>query len=377
MRYFITRGGVIGLVFLVLAACNSAPTPTTRVAANIVAPSTATRRATLTLTPTSAATDTSTATATSTNTPTPTPTPNPLDVEWMRKQSYPGSDITIEQELPRGSDYRQYIASYLSDGLKIHGLLTIPDGEKPATGWPAIIFNHGFIPPNIYRTTERYVAYVAAIARSGYVVFKPDYRGHGSSEGEATGGYASPAYTVDVLNALASVKKLPDVDPNRLGMWGHSMGGMVTLRSMVISQDIKAGVIWGGVVASYPDLLTKWPHPRSEVIATPVAGRRWRTEFIATYGTPEENPDFWNSISPITYVSDISGPVQLDHSTTDEEVPIAFSESLDQALIKAGKTVEFYQYPGDNHNIANNFSLAMQRSIAFFDKYVKGVPPQG
>jgi len=375
MRYFITRGGVIGFVFLVLAACNSAPAPTTRVAANRVATSTVTVRPTLT--PTPAPTHTPTATATPTDTPTPTPTPNPLNVEWMRQQSYPGSAITIEQELPRGSNYRQYIASYLSDGLKIYGLLTIPEGEKPATGWPAIIFNHGFIPPNLYRTTERYVAYVAAIARSGYVVFKPDYRGHGSSEGEAPGGYASPAYTVDVLNALASVKKLPEVDPNRLGMWGHSMGGLVTLRSMVISKDIKAGVIWGGVVASYPDLLTKWPHPQSEVIATPVAGRRWRTEFIATYGTPEENPDFWNSISPITYVSDISGPVQLDHSTTDEEVPVAFSESLDQALIKAGKTVEFFQYPGDNHNIANNFGLAMQRSIEFFDKYVKGVQPQG
>jgi dipeptidyl aminopeptidase/acylaminoacyl peptidase len=322
---------VIVFVLFVLAACGG-PAPTLQ-ATNIAQ---ATVESTLRPTSTPAPTNTATPTATPTNTPTPTPTPNPLNIEWLRQQSYPGSDITIEQELPRGSNYRQYIASYESEGLKIYGLLTIPDGEKPATGWPAIIFNHGFIPPNIYRTTERYVAYVDAIARSGYVVFKPDYRGHGNSEGEATGGYASPAYTVDVLNALASVKKLPEVDPNRIGMWGHSMGGMITLRSMVVSKDIKAGVIWGGVVASYADLLTKWRRPQSEVVATPPPGRRWRTEFIETYGTPEENPDFWNSISPITFVSDISGPVQLDHSTTDEEVPIEFSESLDQALLDAG-----------------------------------------
>ncbi len=360
------------LCVLLLAACSgSAPE---RNVANIAQVSAmATPRPTVTLAPT----NTPTATAIPTATPTPTEAPNPLTIAAMRQRDYAGSDLTIEQELPRGSNYRQYIASYQSDGLKIYGLLTIPEGEKPATGWPAIIFNHGFIPPTIYRTTERYVAYVAAIARSGYVVFKPDYRGHGDSEGDARGGYGSPDYTIDVLNALASVKRLPEVDPNRLGMWGHSMGGNITLRAMVISRDIKAGVIWGGVVGSYADMLTKWRRPQSEVIATPPPGRRWRTEFIERYGTPEENPDFWNSISPIAFVGDVSGPIQLDHSTTDEEVPIEFSESLNQALLNAGKTVEFYQYPGDDHNIANNFSLAMHRSIEFFDQYVKGVQPQG
>jgi len=185
-----------------------------------------------------------------------------------------------------------------------------------------------------------------------------------------------------VLNAVSSIKRYPDADPNRIGMWGHSMGGSATLRAMVVSKDIKAGVIWGGVVGSYADLLSKWHQPRPGFTPTPApdtsgASRRWRNSLIETYGTPEENPDFWNSISPIAYVNDISGPIQLDHSTTDEEVPIAFSESLYQALLDASKTVEFYKYVGDNHNIATNFSLAMQRSIDFFDEYVKGVPPQG
>ena len=41
-------------------------------------------------------------------------------------------------------------------------------------------------------------------------------------------------------------------------MWGHSMGGYITVRSMVTAGDIKAGVIWAGVVASYPDLMERW-----------------------------------------------------------------------------------------------------------------------
>ena len=75
-----------------------------------------------------------------------------------------------------------------------------------------------------------------AIARSGYIVFKPDYRGHGDSEGEAVGAYGYPDYTVDVLNAVASLKRYPDADPSRIGMWGHSMGGFITLRCMVITR---------------------------------------------------------------------------------------------------------------------------------------------
>src|SRR5581483_2180048 len=120
------------------------------------------------------------------------------------------------------------------------------------------IFDHGYVPPKEYQTTQRYGAYMDGFARNGYIVFKPDYRGHGKSEGKAFGGYSSNAYTIDVLNALSSIKKYSEADSTRIGMWGHSMGGFITLRSMVVSKDIKAGVIWSGVVGSYPDLLHDW-----------------------------------------------------------------------------------------------------------------------
>jgi dipeptidyl aminopeptidase/acylaminoacyl peptidase len=302
---------------------------------------------------------------------TATRTLHPLQIEAMRARQYPGSDITIEKTLDPGENYARYYVSYLSEGLKIYALMTVPNGEKPPTGWPVIIFNHGYIPPEIYRTTERYVAYVDLIARSGYIVFRSDYRGHDQSEGEARGAYSYPDYTVDVLNALASMKRYPDADPNRIGMWGHSMGGYITLRSMVISKDIRAGVIWGGVVASYPDLMRKWRRgPNAEATPTP-SPRSWRSSIINEYGTPEENPAFWNSISANSYLQDISGPLQLDHSTTDEEVPVEFSETLYFLLLDLGKYVELYKYEGDNHNISGHFSTAMARTIEFFDRFVK------
>lgn len=299
----------------------------------------------------------------------------PLSIEAMRSREYPGSDTVIEQTLSPGGNYKKYIASYKSDGLKIYGLLTVPDGAPPdAGGWPVIIFNHGYIAPEQYQTTERYVSYVDAFAKNGYIVFKPDYRGNGNSEGRPEGAYYSPAYATDVLNAVSSLKRYKDADGERIGMWGHSLGGNITLRDMVINtKDIKAAVIWGGVVGSYYDLMNNW-HRRTTF--QPSERERFRSGYreslIATYGSPDTNPGFWQSIDPTYHLSDISTPIQLHTGGNDEVVPVEFSVSLKDKLEKLGKVVEYYNYPGGDHNISSpNFSSAMQRSVEFFDRYLK------
>lgn len=372
---------MFSLTALITTACNSTPAAPTAIAQ---APTSVPTVAQPSSTPPPTATPTATSTLTPTPPPTPTPSPTstpvePLSVAFMRTQSYPGSDLVIEQTLQAGSNYRRYIASYLSEGIKQYGLLTVPNGTRPATGWPVIIFNHGYIPPAQYRTTERYVAYVDGFARNGYIVFRPDYRGHDKSEGQASGGYGSPDYTIDVLNAVGSLKRYADADPARIGMWGHSMGGHITLRAMVTTKDIKAGVIWAGVVASYPDLMSRWRRPTNVPTPTiPQSARRWRQEFTEKYGSPEQNPAFWASISPSAYLADLSGPLQLHHGTGDTDVPVEFSSSLYRQAqdSEVPMPVVYYEYPGDNHNLSNSFNTAMQRSVAFFDKYVKNAAAQ-
>ena len=298
---------------------------------------------------------------------------HPLMIEFMRQQVYPGSEIVIEQQLAAGANYSRYVTSYQSEGNKIFALLTVPNSVAPATGWPTIVFNHGYIPPEIYRTTERYVAYQDAFARAGYITFKSDYRGHGFSDGESASGSGSPAYTVDVLNALTSLKAYPGVDVERIGMWGHSMGGQITLRAMVVTGDIKAGVIWAGTVGTYEQLFERWAQRARENPPTPERQRRgrWRQELLDTYGTLEENPAFWDSISANTYVADLSGPLLLQHATGDATVPVAFSRVLNGQIQAIEGDVEYIEYQGDDHNIAANLGSALSSAVAYFDRYLK------
>ena len=289
---------------------------------------------------------------------------HPMSISSLRADNYPGGDFVIEKTLANGVNYKQYIVSYLSEGLKIFGLLTVPTADRPENGFPSILFIHGYIDPKIYSTTGNYPSYQARLARAGFITFKPDLRGHGNSEGEAVGAHFSEKYVIDTLNALAYLKKYHDTDPNRIAYWGHSNGGEIGLRVAVISSDIKAYSLWAGVVGSYLDMFESY---NNEIGFLRQASD---SDLVKENALPSQNPSFWNQLDPYSYLSEIDAPIQLQHATGDESVPIILSKRLHEELEKANKTVEYLEYQGDDHNIGNNSALAFQKTIDFYNKYL-------
>lgn len=295
---------------------------------------------------------------------------NELTIAALLDLEIEGSEITYEQQLANGVNYSQYIASYVSEGNRIRGLLTVPFGIAPEGGFKAIVFNHGYIPPHLYQTTERYVDYVGTLAASGFVVFKIDMRGHGTSEGEASGSYFSPGYTIDAIAALKSLQMLDFVDPDGIGMWGHSMAGNLVLRAMLIEPDIKAGVIWAGAVYSYEDMVryaisdpSYTPPPANQESTSRRMGRIIRE----TYGQPDLSVPYWQAVALTEHIDLLNSPIQLHHALDDSVVNIGYSLNLATVLDENNKFYELYQYEGGGHNIsAPYFNEAMRRTVEFF-----------
>ncbi len=300
------------------------------------------------------------------------PTPFPfqeLTIPYLREQDF-NSQLGELNKISETNSYTSYLTSYQSDGFKINGLLTQPNGEQPDGGWPAVVFIHGYIPPDDYRTTEKYTDYVNYLARNGLVVFKIDLRGHGDSEGKPCGAYYSSDYVVDSLNAYSALQNADFVDETKVGLWGHSMAGNLVLRSLAAKPDIPAGVVWAGTVFTYDDFQEYGIDDQSYEPPPEDSPRRQRfQELIDTHGRYNSESDFWQKVTPANYLDDIKSSVQFHHAVDDSVVSIEYSRNINNLLQEAGAESQLFEYPSGGHNLVSPaFTTAMQRTVAFYNE---------
>lgn len=292
-----------------------------------------------------------------------------LTVPYLRGRSYQ-SNLSDLEEVNQNGNYTSYLTSYNSDGWWVNGLLTIPDGQEPAGGWPAIVFVHGYIPPTQYRTLQRYEDHVAYLARNGFVVFKIDLRGHGSSEGTPNGAYYSGDYVIDTLNARAALQAASFVNPDKVALWGHSMAGNVVLRSFAAAQDVPAIVIWAGAVFTYEDMRSYGIEDNSYSPPAEYSERQQeRRRLMETYGNFNAESQFWSQVVPTNYLDGVPGAIQLHHAVDDQVTSIEYSRNLSRVLEAKNVEYELHEYPGGGHNINGSaFTSAMQNTVNFLKR---------
>jgi dipeptidyl aminopeptidase/acylaminoacyl peptidase len=329
-----------------LAACER-PTPATPPAP------TATAR------PTSPPTAAPVLTATPIPSLTPTPDPfTPYYVESLRARSYGQGPIEIVQELARTGAFTRYLITYPSDGLRITGMMNVPRGDGP---FPVIVLNHGYYDPARYHTGDGTRNAADVFARRGYLTLAPDYRDYGGSD--VGHDMFRTGLAVDVLNLMASIGSLPQARADDVGVWGHSMGGGISIEVMVVNPPGLRGVALYGAMngdmgLNYERIL--------ENRGGAALGPDWPV-------APADAPEIYARLSPSTYLNYVSVPVLIHHGLLDQTVPPAWSQQLAQELQAAGKDVTFFTYPSAGHSFYDaNWTLFMAHNLQFFDRLLMG-----
>ena len=233
--------------------------------------------------------------------------------------------------------------------------------------YPGLVIVHGAFHG---RLDWRFFDLIDFAVSKGYVVMFTDYRG---SRGYGEVIYKNDYGITDTADVLAAadylVKSRPYVDPNRLGIFGHSRGGMVTLLAIEHSpKKFKAAVD----VAGLTDFLA--------FMAYKPDFRRMETASEAYFKgkLPSENLGPYMEISPLNHVDEIETPLFIAATTGDKTVPLTLHTGrLVDALKARGKTFEvkiYDQAPGDHIFLFGDSEERrdlFQRSFDFLGKYLK------
>ena len=138
---------------------------------------------------------------------------------------------------------------------------------------------------------------------------------------------------------------------------------------------VKAYVLFAPISIDYRDNFNRWIAKRSPDVAAKILAKygppAMREKIVAAYGSPESNPDFWDNVSPKTFIRNITEPVLVHQGLSDKDVPPEWAQDLVKAFKDAGKDVQLYTYKGEPHEFINAWPLVMERSVKFFDERLK------
>jgi len=269
----------------------------------------------------------------------------------------------VQETLATNSIFTRMLISYPSDGLKIYGFMDIPQPGRSKPPYPIVIALHGYIDPAIYNTVDYTTHYADSLAWAGYIVLHPNLRGFPPSDNGDD--LFRVGMAVDVLNLITLVKEqagkpgpLELADPQAIGLWGHSMGGGVVTRVLVVSPDVRAAVLYGAMSGddqkNYERIFNYFSN---------------QSRGVEELNTPLEA---FNRISPINFLDRIQAAVSINHGKNDIDVPLAWSLDLCQRLQRLGKSVECFTYPGQSHTFHGaGDELFIQRMVDFYNRVLK------
>ncbi len=270
-----------------------------------------------------------------------------------------------ENRLDESHPYFPYLAQHsppefgeltAADGQTLYFRMNKPADFDPDRRYPAIVLVYGG--PHGQRVIRDWygLPLEQILTRRGYVVFQLDNRGTGF-RGVA---FDAPIHrrlgrveVDDQLVGLAYLKALPWVEPERIGMFGWSYGGYMTLMTLLQAPGAFAAGVSGAPV-------TDW--------------RLYDTHYTERYlGMPRENPKGYEASGAFPYVPNLAAPLLVIHGMADDNVLFTHSTKLFEALQDADRPFDVMTYPGAKHGLLRQEAEGRhgyKMILRFFDSHL-------
>ncbi len=255
-----------------------------------------------------------------------------------------------------GLDPPELLTVKAADGAtELHGALYRPPPASDPRPWPLIVSVYGG--PHAQRVANEWSLTVdlraQCLARLGFAVLKLDNRGSANRGLAFEAPISGCTGVVEVEDQVAGVRELVSqglVDAARVGVYGWSYGGYVTLMALLRAPDVfRAGVAGAPV--------THW--------------EAYDTGYTERYmGTPEQNPEGYRESSAIAHVENLRGRVLLVHGMIDENVHFRHTARLIVALSAAQKEFDLLLFPEERHmpRDAKGLEYLERRLVTFFQQ---------
>jgi dipeptidyl-peptidase-4 len=230
----------------------------------------------------------------------------------------------------------QFVDFKAEDGTTLHGLLFLPPNSE---GKKVPLLNNPYGGPHGQSVRNAWgganFLFNEILMQDGIAVLIVDNRGMGARGKKFAAALMHNFGEVELKDQLASIdqalQKFPQLDGSRMGWWGWSYGGYMTLMAMTHSDRFKAGVSVAPV--------TDW--------------RNYDSIYTERYaGLVPQYEEGYKKGSPITYAANLKGHLLEVHGTSDDNVHMQNTMQMINAFITAGKQFELQLYPRKTHSIS-------------------------
>jgi dipeptidyl aminopeptidase/acylaminoacyl peptidase len=245
------------------------------------------------------------------------------------------------------------------DGSRIPGWLALPRSQRPAAGYPAVVWVHG---GPVGQTRPNFRPDIQMLLAQGFAVLMPNVRGssgYGRAYTESDDVHHRLDSVTDLAHGRAWLATHPAIDAERIGIMGQSYGGFMVMSAITEHPELwRAAVNYYGI-ADFVTLLEG-------------TGSWRRNHRAAEYGDPERDAELFARISPIHRVERIRAPVLIAHGSRDPRVPMGESDQFVTALQERQKKVSYETFDYAGHGfIRPDDRRRIYRAVAeFFDAHL-------